>query len=146
MAHPIFMVIIQEEKPLQGEYTVPYEKPIVDVVEALIRFARTKGYSQIVSSEGHWEVIEKIFEAWAALYPEEYQTFKKTQSVQKSHQKNKHASSREGEAILQHIAEIPLKFEQMIKVIFPMQRTQDKKFIRKLARRMNLLKMPDSKL
>lgn len=139
-------IYLQEEKALPGQELIPYEKPLVDAVESLIRFARKKGYNSPVETEGQWQVIDKIFIMWATLYPQEYQDFKRTQAQQKSKQRNKHATSREGEAMVQHLAEIPMKFDMLIKAIFPQQKTQDSKFVRKLAKRMTLLKMPESNI
>lgn len=137
-------VYIQEEKALPGQVLVPYEKPLVDAVESLIRLARKAGYNSPVETDKQWEVIDRIFIMWATLYPQEYQDFKRTQAQQKGKQLNKHAASREGEAMVQHLVEIPGKFDSLIKAIFPMQKTQDSKFVRKLAKRMKLLKMPES--
>ena len=133
-------ILLNEEKPLPGEELVPYEKPLVDAVEHLVRLARRAGATGKVETEKHWEVIEAIFGVWANLYPQEYKDFRQFQVRQKLAQRNK-SIAREGEAMVQHQLEIPRKFHDLLNVIFPDQKITDKKFISKLMQRMPLLNM-----
>jgi len=134
---------IQEEKALPGQELVPFEKPLVDAVEALIRFHRQKGGGTVIQTESQWEVVIKVFEVWATLYPQEYINFKNSQGKARSNQKNHNASNREkGGAEIQHMINMPQVFHSILRVLYPNQRF-DKKFVTKLGNRMPLLRMPE---
>lgn len=133
-------VLINEEKPLTGEMLVPYEKPLVDAVEHLIRLARRAGGNGTISTEKHWEITSFIFNLWTSLYPQEYTDFRAFQARQKHDQKNNAVAREKGGAMVQHQLEIPRKFHDLLAVIFPKQK-YDKVFVAKLAQRMPLLNL-----
>lgn len=123
-------------------YKVPYERQLVMAVDALLDMSRQAGHSKTVETEKHWELVEKIAELWATLYPEQWHEYKAMQTRQKLAQKNKTASNKEGEAHIQHQLEIPRKFYELMMAVFPLQKF-DKKFAAKFARRMPLMRIPD---
>jgi hypothetical protein len=122
---------------------VPYERPIAEAVDAMMKWQKEMNYPQLVESDKHWQFLEKLFEMFVTLYPEDYKEFRTWQLRLKTDKKNSKAINREGGAMMQHQLEIPRKFAEMVSAMFPSQKLTDKKFIQKLGIRMPLLKVPD---
>lgn len=131
--------LVKKQKELQKTEYVPYERPIAEAVSRLMDLTKQAGYSQVVDSEKHWEVIEMIYKLWTVMYPDQVEAFYEKQKEQKKNQKNEFASNREGEAQVRHLVEIPMKFYQLIQAVFPQQKF-DKKFSIKLGQRLPALR------
>jgi len=123
-------------------YYVPFERPIVQAVDALVAFAKAKEAGKIVEREADWEVMEKIFSLWSTMFPHEYESFAEAQKLTRAHQKNALGTAREGEAMIQHQLNIPKSLYGLIVAIYPLQQF-DKKFVAQLAKRMPILKAAD---
>ena len=116
---------------------VPYEAPLVEAVDAIVKFAKYKGCGKTIEREVDWEVVRYIFEVWCVLYPD-YAKGYLDHMKQWRLLSNKHGGGREGEAHIQHTFNLPEKLYEMIESIFPFFGSQlnDIKFARKFANKM----------
>jgi hypothetical protein len=116
---------------------VPYERDLVKFVDYIIDKRIALGRPTTITNEAHWDLIIFILRGWYALFPEYAgQFFKHMKEVRL---RAKHLGvSREGEAMLQHLVEVPQSLYQMIDIAFPDQKW-DKKFILKFAKRIPAL-------
>lgn len=121
-----------------------FPRAMVEAVDSLIAFANKKqSPNKRVEGEGDWELITRIFQMWCIYQPGDYRRFSEQQKFLRSVQKNNHGSAKEGEAIGQHQLEVPPLVDYLIRTFFPNQRTQDRKFVYELARRLPILRVPE---
>lgn len=119
--------------------------PMVRAIDTLLEYAKQKqSPNSKVEYEGDWEIIAKIVQLWSIFCPEEYKAFAASQKELKASQANALGTAREkGGAEVQHQLEVPYLVDYMIKSFFPLQRTQEKKFVSELARRVPMFKVPE---
>jgi hypothetical protein len=107
---------------------------IADYLSELIPFASPNGH---VEGENDWKIIHKIWEAFTRCYPDQYAVF--LESVTRL----KHANIRTGgysdNRDIQHQMEIPQRFDQLLKLFYPLQ-SYDTKFARRLVKEIPALK------
>lgn len=129
------------EKNPWGIDDVPYEKPLVDFVDALVALAKAKDAHRTIERDTDWEVLDFIMKGWLILYPVTAKEFLDHMKEWRR-QSKRLGVSREGEAMLQHKFNVPRPVYDMIKAIYPDQ-IWDKKFVLKFANRYFALRGSD---
>ena len=122
----------------------PFRQEIVNAVDTIVLAAKKNGsYSGTVQTEADWKTMSTIVKVWSILFPDDYKSFIKNLAKVKSSLKNRHASNKEGEAVIQHQLSIPELLYILIRSVFPHLKW-DKKFVAKFAKRYKMFKVPES--
>lgn len=116
--------------PQEGIVQIPYEKEIVSFVDAVIDKNNKAGSHLFVQGSQDWDTIAFIYKGFSVLYPEDAADFEKHMHDVHQDTKWNHGISKEGDAMVEHILEIPMKLYKMIMAVFPDQKW-DGKFARK---------------
>lgn len=125
---------------------VPYERPIVQFVDALVEYAQHNGSFKTVRTEKDWDTLIYIMKGFFALFPKTAEEFKKQIEDMRARQLRAHAIAKDDRGnSIQHQLKIPKPLYQMIKIIFPEQKW-DKKFVLKFAQRFPQFKVTHDKL
>jgi hypothetical protein len=114
------------------DYT-PFERQIVEFVDATIALNTSHGRPTSITKERDWDVIGFIYKGFSVLYPKDAREFEKYMK-EVHHISNPHGIKKEGNAMIQHVLEVPEKLYKMINAIFPAQKWNDKKFVRSFAK------------
>lgn len=126
---------------------VPFPDHMVAAVDRIVSKAKLIGVEGRVETRKQWDLVVEIYDLWAHYYPQEYATFHQQQVDLKRNQFNEHGSKREpGGAEVQHVVEIPRRFYNLLKGIFPevdRQLVGSKEFAMKLAKHMPLLQVAE---
>lgn len=109
-------------------YYLPFPKPLVDFVDALIAVAKKNESRDRVQHDRDWMTLAYIIRGWEILYPQEKASLDHLIAQLRLTEKS-HGINREGEAMIQHQAEIPEHLHALIQAIFPHQK-MDTQFIR----------------
>lgn len=108
--------------PNAGITQVPFETEIVKFVDSIVDMTRRNGSKRYVDSQGDWTILEYIYNGFKIFYPEDaYQFEQYMHSVHQATNWN-NGISHEGDAIIEHILEVPQKLYQMIGAIYPDQK------------------------
>lgn len=124
---------------------IPYEKPIVEFVDALLMFARKNGSEVSITKDKDWDTMAFMYRGWSTLYPKSAKEFEDEMKSLRAHQKVSHAIAKEGSAVIQHKLKIPRPLYDMILTIWPFQTFNDK-FVNKFAELFPMLKVTSDKL
>lgn len=129
-----------------GIKMIPYEKPIVDFVEALLDVAHRNNSRDYIQHAGDWKTMEFMYKGWAILYPKSAAEFDREMKSLRSLQKGRHAIARDkGGAIMQHKLKVPRPFYQMMTTIWRNQ-VFDEKFVNQFARYFPSFKVTNDQL
>lgn len=133
-------------KKKMGVQDVPYERPIVDFIDALLEYAQKNQSTSKVSDERDWDTLQFILKGFFTLFPKSAADFEQNVAELRANQLRKHAIAKDthGNSI-QHKLKIPKPLYQMIKIIFPDQKW-DEKFTNKFARRFPQFKVTHDSL
>lgn len=108
----------------------PFPRPMVEFVDNLMDYARKYSSMSDVTTQGDWDTLAFIYKGWKILYPQDAWNFEHDMmKVRKDTVKK--GIVKEGEAMMQHLMNIPGPLYHMIKTIFPNQKW-NRKFINKL--------------
>ena len=120
----------------------PFAAHVVLAVDHMVDIAKKNGSKDYVQTSADWATIRELFNLYAKMYPQHYTTF--TKGIKEYRQtENAHGIAKDkGEAMIQHVLEVPDKFHAMVKTIFPLQKW-DRKFTLRLAKECPALKPID---
>lgn len=126
---------------------IPFERPIVQAVDALVLFAKHKASpNKIIESNSDWEVVSYIYKMYETFFPKSAKLFQDTMKQTRNRQTIKGGKrlsiSKEGDASVQHQMNLPFEFHSMIKAIYPNQKLT-KDFTRELFKRMPQLRVAE---
>jgi hypothetical protein len=117
---------------------VSVPKIVVDIADYLTQLVPFISPNGRVESESDWLVVEKLFEAFIRCYPYDYDAHLKNIN----RQRNAHSPTRgyvKGTDLKAQTI-IPERFDQLLKLFYPLQ-TYDTKFARRLAKELPVLKV-----
>lgn len=120
------------------DYYVKMPRAVVEGVDKLVDMSRTSG--GYVQTEADWQTVEAIYKLWAFYYPEDFKLAIEHQKRVRAGAYNEHGTTQEGDGRV--LGTFPEKFDQMLGAVFFNQR-QDRKFVRKLVKRLPLFQMPE---
>lgn len=110
-----------------------HRKSDVEFADRIIAF----GKRDTVKTEEDWGVISELFKFFIKRFPAEWADFEKNiNDVRRSRNPGGYSKTKE----IQYLASIPLRFERMIRTVFPFQQF-DKKFVNSLVKRYKILKV-----
>lgn len=128
-----------------GIEMIPYEKPIVEFVEALLDVAQQNGSKEQIYHEADWKTMEFMYKGWSILYPKSAADFDKEMKKLRS-ASTRHAIARDKKgAIMQHKLKVPRPFYQMMQTIWRHQEF-DERFVNEFARRFPAFKITKDSL
>lgn len=114
---------------------------LVTAIDSVDKFWQVNGSKDgYVTHKGDWKVIRYCYDLFRISYPNEVKIFIQTQKELRRDLKNEKGMIKEGDARLQHIAEIPQKLHALISVFYPKQKW-DAKFVRQLCKEIPLIKV-----
>lgn len=117
----------------------------LDNVEAIIKKSggSKTGY---VETDKDWEILRDLFILWAGAYPDEAQQFKDDVTLLQSENISSKGIVRgTGGSMVQHQLEIPGRWWKLVRVIFPLQKMDDK-FVRSLSKQFSIFTVSGAKL
>lgn len=123
-----------KEKNPWGIKNIPYDRPIVDFVDALVAIAKKNGSKDQVETSYDWNTLDFMYKGWKILYPKTSKEFEDHMREWRRYSNHLGISKEKGGAMLQHKFNLPMPLYQMIDAIFPKQKW-DKKFVDEFARR-----------
>ena len=97
-----------------------------------------------VETNKDWQVVEAVFKVWVLNYKHEFMQAKKDQKMLRNIAKNKYASDEpKGGAVIRHVVNYPTGFTRLMGSIYPEQKLQDKKFIKRFLKIIPLFQVPE---
>lgn len=128
--------MLQEDKNPWNLTQIPYERPIVGFIDALIEMANQNSSKDSIKWDKDWQTMEFLFKGFEALYPKTASDFYEHMANIRRHSKG---VARVKDALIENKMEIPMPLFNMIKIIWKDQKF-DKKFVEEFARRFPSLK------
>ena len=125
--------ITEEKKKVKEMLHVDYEPfppDLVIEVDKIVDMAR--GSSGVVQTEADWKTVRQIFLLFVKAYPDKALDLYKSVKTLKREQVNDHGTKKEGEAWIQHQMEVPERFYQLFKAVYPNQKW-DQRFVLKFV-------------
>lgn len=114
---------------------------LVNAIESVDKFWQQKGSKDgYVVHRGDWAVIRHCYDLFRISYPQEVKIFVETQKNVRRDLKNEKGIVKEGEAMLQHVANIPQKLFALISTFYPRQKW-DTKFVHQLCKEIPIIKV-----
>ena len=110
-------------------------KSDIEAIDYLIKIS--KG-AKSVKTASAWGVVAKVFEFWTRRWPNEWNEFASSIKDIKATRLRKDGKSKGGG--IKYIGALPLRFERLIKAVFPEQKF-DKKFVYKLVKNIEIIKV-----
>lgn len=109
---------------------------VVDLTDSLVQVAHDNiSPNGFIETDKDWNVVEAIFKVWAARYPDDYRQFGESQKQVRANSFNDLGITKgKGGAEMQHQLNLPQKFDEMFRSLYPNQKFT-KKFIQQLARK-----------
>lgn len=129
-----------------GIKMIPYERAIVDFIEALLDVAHRNNSRDYIQHEKDWQTMEFMYRGWSILYPKSAKEFENEIKTLRSMQRGRHAIAKDkGGAIMQHKLKVPRPFFDMMTTIWRNQ-VFDERFVNQFARRFPAFKVTNDQL
>ena len=114
----------------------------VMIIDKIVKLV--KDSNGTVESSNHWKALELMFELFEKEFPDHYQAFVEEIKVFRNSTEGNNGIIKDGKGdSMQHQLEIPERFYQYVKAIFPNQ-LWDRTFFKKLSNQLPIFKVSNN--